>query len=60
MRDDKMIKCGRCGNWIPISEWKYAPPRVIHDNCPAIPAKAQQAPHVKLLRRRDGIEREIR
>ena len=25
-RDDHGIKCGRCGNWIALTEWNYAPP----------------------------------
>jgi hypothetical protein len=59
-RDNKVIKCGRCGNWIPIKEWKYAPPRVIHDNCPALSAKVQENPRGTVLRRRGGVLREIR
>jgi len=42
-RDDHVIKCGRCGNWIALTEWNYAPPRAIHDDCPALPPKALEA-----------------
>ena len=58
--DDKVMKCGRCGNWIPIREWKYAPPRMIHDNCPALSPKVQKTPQGTVLRRRGGVLREIR
>ena len=58
--DDRVIKCGRCGNWVPISAWKYVPPRMIHDGCPTLAAKTQDQPRGKVLRRRGGIVREIR
>jgi hypothetical protein len=58
--DDRVIKCGRCGNWIAISAWKCAPPWVIHDNCPALSAKVQENPRTTVLRRRGGVLREIR
>ena len=58
--NDKVIKCGRCGKRIPIAQWKYAPPQVIHDNCPALPAKVQEMLQGRVLRRRGGVLREIR
>jgi hypothetical protein len=58
--DEKVIKCGRCGKWIPISQWKYTPPRIIHDGCSAFLAKALEAPRGKVLRRRGGVVRELR
>jgi hypothetical protein len=54
------MKCGRCGQWIPLSQWKYAPPRMIHDNCPALLPKIQETPQGTVLRRRGGVLREIR
>jgi hypothetical protein len=42
-RDDNIIKCGRCGNWIPLTEWNYAPPRAIHDDGPALSPQALEA-----------------
>jgi hypothetical protein len=58
--DDRVIKCGRCGNWIPMSAWKYAPPRMIHDNCLALSGKLQVNPRGPVLRRRGGVLRQIR
>jgi hypothetical protein len=59
-RDEKVINCGRCGEWIPLSQWKYTLLRIIHDVCSALPAKAIEAPRGKVLRRRGGVERELR
>jgi hypothetical protein len=53
-RDDNVIKCGRCGNWIALTEWHYAPPRAIHDDCPTLPPEALAAgkkPKVALIAR---------
>ena len=43
-----------------MSEWQYAPPRVIHDHCPALPPKVKETPQGTVLRRRGGVLREIR
>jgi hypothetical protein len=59
-RNEKVIKCGRCGNWVPISQWKYTLLRIIHDGCSALPAKVLEAPGGKVLRRRGGVVRELR
>jgi hypothetical protein len=32
----KVMKCGRCGQWIPLAQWKYAARRFVHDNCAAV------------------------
>ena len=42
-RDDHVIKCGRCGNWIALTEWHYAPLRAIDDDCPTLPPEALEA-----------------
>ena len=34
----KVMKCGRCGQWIPLAQWKYAARRLVHDNCAAVSA----------------------
>jgi hypothetical protein len=59
----KVMKCGRCGQWIPLAQWKYAVRRLVHDNCAAVSAttKAQEeTPRGKVMRRRAGVLREIR
>jgi hypothetical protein len=59
-RGDHVMKCGRCGQWIPLNAWKYAVRRVIHDDCPASP-KVEEAPAAHILvRRRGRVLREIR
>ena len=42
-RDDHVIKCGRCGNWIAPTEWHYAPPRAIDGDCPTLPSETLEA-----------------
>jgi hypothetical protein len=56
-RENNSMKCGRCGQWIPLSQWKYAPPRVTHDGCPALPAQTREAAGGIVLRRRAGVVR---
>jgi hypothetical protein len=56
-REENAMKCGRCGQWIPLSQWEYAPPRMMHGGCPALPAKTQEAPRGIVLIRRGGAVR---
>ena len=42
-RDNHVSKCRRCGTWIALTEWHYAPPRAIHADCPTLPPEALEA-----------------
>jgi hypothetical protein len=59
-RENNVMKCGRCGQWIPLAQWKYMAPRMIHSNCAALLPRAQETPSGMLMRRRGGVLHQIR
>jgi hypothetical protein len=58
-RDAKLMKCRRCGQWIPLGEWKYAAQRLTHDRCASLASEPPEPPRGTVLRRRGGLVRAI-